>query len=53
MRTHGEVSSTTSERRAEARRRPKAVSACATLGIAQSNLTAPATQDEDAEMRLN
>ena len=40
MRTHGEVSSTTSERRAVARRRPKAVSACATLDVAQSNLTA-------------
>lgn len=53
MRTYGEVSSTTSERRAGARRRPKAVSACATLGIAQSNLTAPATQDKLSERAVS
>lgn len=52
MRTFGEVSLTTSERREGAHRRPKAVSVCATLGAAQSNLDLPATQDEDAEKRL-
>ena len=53
MRTHGEVSSTTSERRAGARRRPKAVSACATLGVAQSNLTAPANKKKPSERAVS